>query len=64
MGGRTKVEDRPAAIVEGRSYAESGSDVARSWQTGEEEDGFVRDGLLTEGAHFGCGMGGSGEGED
>lgn len=40
MGGRTKVEDGPAASVEGGSYAEGGCYVAGCWEAGEEEDGF------------------------
>lgn len=49
MGGRTKIEDGPAASVKGRSYAEGGSYVAGCWEAGEEEDGFVTADLV--GAH-------------
>lgn len=52
MGGRTKVEDGPAASVEGGGYAEGGSYVASCWDAGEEEDGFTIVDLV--GAHLGC----------
>lgn len=53
VGSRAKVEDGPAASMEGGSYAEGGSYVASCWDAGEEEDGFITMVDLLMGAHPG-----------